>query len=144
MSQIVTRPGAGSESRIEAPDVLPFEAFWEGRDLPEDVPLGVLLEVDADPEDLAPWFGRLCLVVIPFAAHSDGRGFSLAQKLRDAGYKGRIRARGHLLADQFRAALRVGIDEIEIDDANASRMPAALWRALSEGGDYRSRVFAAG
>ncbi|MEM1266378.1 MAG: DUF934 domain-containing protein [Pseudomonadota bacterium] len=144
MSQIVTRPGAGPAGPVETPDILPFEAFWEGRDLPEDVPLGVLLEVDADPGDLVPWFGRLGLVVIPFAAHSDGRGFSLAQRLRDAGYEGRIRARGHVLADQFRAALRVGIDEIEIDDAHADRMPAALWQALSNGGDYRSRVFAAG
>lgn len=143
MSQIITPDGFGHDAFGPDGCLLDFEAFWNGWDLPEEAPLGVILAVDADPTDLAPWFERLSLIVLPFASSADGRGFSLARRLRQLGYKGRIRARGHVLVDQFRAALRVGIDEIEIDDAQAARMPEAQWLAARQGEDYRSRLFAA-
>ena len=39
------------------------------------------------------------------------------------GYTGRLRAAGPLIADQFRAARRVGFDEVELPDAVAGAQP---------------------
>ena len=42
---------------------------------------------------------------IAFPAMGDGRGFSIARRLRAMGYRGVLRAKGPLVADQARAAL---------------------------------------
>ncbi len=57
-------------------------------------------------------------VFIRFPAFNDGRGFSMARLLRDKrGYKGVIRAHGHVILDQIPLALRVGFDEIAVTHA---------------------------
>jgi uncharacterized protein (DUF934 family) len=58
---------------------------------------------------------------------ADGRGFSIASRLRAMGYRGRLRAAGPLVADQFGIARRVGFDEIELPEALAERQPEAQW-----------------
>jgi uncharacterized protein (DUF934 family) len=52
--------------------------------------------------------------------------------LRTAGYSGRLRARGHVLADQYAMARRSGFDEVEISDDLASRQPEAQWLARAD------------
>ncbi|NNU79194.1 DUF934 domain-containing protein [Halovulum dunhuangense] len=143
MTQIVTRDGFVADSFPRHGVILDLDAYWTGQDLPIDVPLGVRLPVDADPERLRPWFGKISLAIIPFASSADGRGFSLARRLRQLGYRGRIRAEGHVLVDQFRAALRVGVDEIAISDAQALRNPEAQWLAVRHVEGYQNRLFAA-
>lgn len=143
MTQIINRDGFVADTWPANGVILDFDAYWTGQDLPIDVPLGVRFEVTADPADLVPWYDKLALVVIPFGSSTDGRGFSLARQLRQLGYRGRIRAAGHILVDQFRAALRVGIDEVEISDAQAARMPERQWRAVSRREGYQSHLFAA-
>ncbi|MGE0231631.1 MAG: DUF934 domain-containing protein [Flavobacteriaceae bacterium] len=66
-------------------------------------------------------------IAIRFPAFNDGRGFSLARQLRRLGYKGSLRARGHVLADQYPLALRCGFDEVEITRAQAERQPESQW-----------------
>ena len=77
-----------------------------------------------------------------FPSFADGRGFTLARRLRLIGYKGRLRARGHVLADQYAMARRSGFDEVEIDDALAERQPEDQWlrRANWQAHDYQSRL----
>jgi uncharacterized protein (DUF934 family) len=140
MSQIINAGGFAAEDWDG--ETVAFDALWTGQDLPVDAALAVDLAVDGDPADLVPWFGRIGLVRVPFAKHADGRGFSLARRLRQSGYDGRLRAVGHLLPDQFRAALRAGFDEIEISDEQAARMPEAQWLAVPLGRGYQSRLFA--
>ncbi len=82
---------------------------------------------DADAARLAGAFGRITLIRIPFPNSTDGRGFSLARRLRDLGYTGRLRAAGHMISDQFRLALACGFDEVEIDDTLAARQPERDW-----------------
>ena len=96
------------------------------------------LPPDASAEALA---GALeaPLVRIHFPAFNDGRGFSLARRLRALGFTGRLRAFGPLIADQYPLARRVGFDEVEIPAALAARQPADQWRAPN-GRDYRSRL----
>lgn len=143
MTQIITRAGFAPDTWPANGIVLDFDAYWTGQDLPIDEPLGVRFAPDADPADLRPWLRRVSLVVIPFGSSADGRGFSLARRLRQLGYTGVIRAEGHILVDQFRAALRVGIDEIAISDDQATRNPEPQWLAVTHDPGYQSRLFAA-
>ena len=82
------------------------------------------------------------MIRIDFPSFADGRGFTLAALLRRANYSGRLRARGHVLADQYAMARRAGFDEVEIDDALAARQPEEQWldRATWQNHDYQSRL----
>lgn len=91
--------------------------------------LGLDIPNDADPAALAPWFGRLALISVAFPSFADGRGFSLARRLRDLGFLGRLRASGPVIADQFGYLLACGFDEVAVPDAVAGRQPAAQWLA---------------
>ncbi len=99
----------------------------------------LVLAPDTDPADLASmWRGR-SLIIIDFPSHTDGRGLTLARLLRHLGYRGRLRARGQVLPDQYRLARRAGFDEVEIDDARAARQPERQWIAAlrAQPHDYR-------
>ena len=78
---------------------------------------------------------------VSFASFADGRGFTLGAQLRRMGFKGRLRARGPVIADQYAMARRAGFDEVEIPPELAARQPEDQWRARSDwrGHDYRAR-----
>ena len=82
------------------------------------------------------------IIKISFPSFADGRGFTLARLLRLHGYRGRLRASGHVIADQFAMARRAGFDEIEIDDDLAKRQPEPDWidRAAWRPHDYQARL----
>ncbi|MHA3978156.1 DUF934 domain-containing protein [Halovulum sp. GXIMD14794] len=143
MTQIVTREGFVPETWPETGVIVSFDSLWNGQDLPIERPIGVRLEVDSDPADLVPWFDTMSMIVVPFPKSADGRGFSLAKRLRQLGYAGTIRAEGHVLVDQFRAALRVGIDQVAIPDDQAARNPEGQWLAVPHFDGYQTRLFAA-
>jgi uncharacterized protein (DUF934 family) len=71
-------------------------------------------------------------IAIAFPAFTDGRGFSLARALRQAGYGGRLRAVGELIPDQFAFALDCGFDEIEISAERLARQPVEQWLAARD------------
>ncbi|WP_116133899.1 DUF934 domain-containing protein [Tropicimonas sp. IMCC34043] len=100
------------------------------------------LPSDTDPAVVADLARTVELVRIDFPGFADGRGFSIARALRRAGYTGRLRARGHVLADQYAMARRSGFDEVEIDAALAARQPEDQWRTRADwqAHDYRSRL----
>ncbi|OUS07407.1 phosphoadenosine phosphosulfate reductase [Rhodobacterales bacterium 52_120_T64] len=100
--------------------------------------LAIDLPNDFDAVKLLPWIDQIDLVRIEFPVFSDGRGFSLAQRLRLLGYHGRLRAKGHLLADQYAMARRSGFDEVEIDQALAARQPEPQWLARA---DWQARNY---
>ena len=70
----------------------------------------VRLEPDEDARLLIPQLDRLALVEIAFPKFRDGRGYSSARILREAGYKGELRAQGDVLVDQLREMRRCGFD----------------------------------
>ncbi len=83
-------------------------------------------------------------ITINFADFSDGRGFTMARRLRNKGYRGgALQASGYLLADQYAMARRSGFDDIEISDAMAAHQPQDHWlfRAGWQQNDHRSRLF---
>ncbi|MEL6684153.1 MAG: DUF934 domain-containing protein [Pseudomonadota bacterium] len=106
-----------------------------------DCDYGIDLPSDTAPEALVG-LDNAAMIRIDFPSSADGRGFTLAAMLRRAGYKGRLRAKGHVLADQYAMARRSGFDEVEIDDALAARQPEAQWlfRADWENHNYQARL----
>jgi uncharacterized protein (DUF934 family) len=58
------------------------------------------------------------------------------------GYRGRLRAHGPLIADQYAMARRSGFDEVEIPDDLAARQPEDQWlfRADWQNHDYQSQL----
>lgn len=103
---------------------------------------GLDLGPDADLAELAPHLERIGLIRIRFASFADGRGFTIARRLRAMGYRGRLRAAGHVLADQYAMARRAGFDEVEISPQMAARQPEAQWLARADwrAGDYQARL----
>lgn len=75
----------------------------------------VRLEPDEDARALIPHLDRLTLVEIAFPKFRDGRGYSSARILREAGYKGELRAQGDVLVDQIAFMRRCGFDSFVPD-----------------------------
>ena len=106
-----------------------------------DCDYGIDLASDTTPAALAGLLNA-AMIRIDFPSFADGRGFTLASLLRNAGFKGRLRAKGHVLADQYAMARRSGFDEVEIDDALAARQPSEQWkfRADWQNHNYQGRL----
>lgn len=107
-------------------------------------PTALDLSADTDPQEIAGLLAGRALIRITFPGFAGGRGFTLARRLRLMGYRGRLRAAGHVLADQYAMVRRCGFDEVEIDAALAARQPEDQWlrRANWLAHDYRSRLTA--
>lgn len=90
--------------------------------------------LDPDGDDVH----LLGVVVLPFPKFSDGRSYSAARRLREAGFTAEIRATGDVLLDQIPLMLRAGFDAFEITDR-------ATVRALEASGvPAIARVYQAG
>jgi uncharacterized protein (DUF934 family) len=103
---------------------------------------GVEIGPADDPRALVGVLGQVGLIRVRFPAFNDGRGFSHARDLRSFGFAGRLRAVGHVLADQYAMARRVGFDEVEIDESLAARQPEDQWLARANWRDnwYQARL----
>lgn len=99
------------------------------------------LTSDTDPASV-PLCDGLKMIRVDFPSSADGRGFTIARALRLRGYTGCLRARGHVLADQYAMARRAGFDEVEIDADLAKRQPEDQWkfRAKWQDHDYQNRL----
>lgn len=136
MSVIVTDAGFAPDDW--AGDFLaPGEVATAGSD-----DIAVHLPPDADPAEIEDHLDRIALVRVAFPAFSDGRGFSIARALRLMGFRGRLRAQGHVIADQYGMARRAGFDEVEISDELALRQPQEHWLARADWHthDYQARL----
>ena len=118
--------GAAIDNLAQA--LVPWDALEEAlRRQAPDQRIGVLIPNALPVNAISEALPRLGLIAIAFPAYSDGRGFSLARRLRRLGFKGRLRATGPLIPDQFAYALSCGFDEIELPAANAARQPVTQW-----------------
>ena len=75
----------------------------------------VRIEPGEDARDLLPTLDRISLVEVNFPVFGDGRGYSAARILREAGYAGELRAVGDVLVDQIVAMRRCGFDSFQPD-----------------------------
>ncbi|MEW4448561.1 DUF934 domain-containing protein [Qipengyuania sp. JC766] len=88
----------------------------------------VRIEPGDDARDLLPHLDRIALVEINFPSFGDGRGYSAARILREAGFTGEIRAVGDVLVDQIAYMRRCGFDGF---DPDSPLDPADVEAALS-------------
>ena len=137
MSILVTDQGFGADDW--AYEITPMEALAANDPGPV---VAVDVPSDADPTDLGDRLTDIDLIRVDFPSFADGRGFTIARRLRLMGYQGRLRAKGHVIADQYAMARRSGFDEIEIDADLARRQPEAEWlaRANWQEHDYQRRL----
>lgn len=79
--------------------------------------IGVALPNHASVDDLAPYLGRLGLVVLNFPAFVDGRAYSQAIRLRrQLGFTAELRADGAVLPDQVAYMRQCGFDAFEVTE----------------------------
>ena len=89
----------------------------------------VRIEAGDDVRRLIPLLDRVRLVEIDFPKFRDGRGFSSARILREAGYTGEIKATGDVLVDLIFFMRRCGFDSFAPDKPfDAEDAEAALTR----------------
>ncbi|MFC0340872.1 DUF934 domain-containing protein [Paracoccus niistensis] len=132
----LTQASTSASTGADAPVLVRDDGFHPLEGQPD-----VSLPSDTDPDTLSDHLGA-AMIAVEFPAMTDGRGLTLARLLRELGYKGRIRATGALIADQYAMARRVGIDEVQIPAALARRQPADQWLARADWRewDHRSRL----
>lgn len=90
----------------------------------------VRIEPGEDARELLPFLNRLALVEVNFPVFGDGRGYSAARILREAGFTGEIRAVGDVLIDQLSIMRRCGFDAFALDaplDEDAAKRAFETW-----------------
>lgn len=108
--------------------------------------VAVRIEPGDDVRFLLPMLDRLALIEVTFPAFGDGRGYSSARVLREAGYAGELRASGDVLVDQAAFLIRCGFDSFAPNSPiDRDMLDAALARygdVYQPAGDGRVPVWA--
>ena len=131
MTVIVTDTGFAADDHNA-----PFTALGEASG-----ETAILIPSNTNPAAL-PKALSASVIAVEFPSFADGRGFTLAAQLRRLGFKGRLRAQGHVICEQYAMARRSGFDEVAISDELAARQPENLWltRANWQANDYQARM----
>jgi uncharacterized protein (DUF934 family) len=92
--------------------------------------VGAIIPTGTDFNELEELSQKIAFAIVQFPAFGDGRGFSLAVRLRkDFGFKGEIRAAGPVIPDQALFLLRAGFDSVALeDDCRQAAFETALSR----------------
>lgn len=106
----------------------------------------VRIEPGDDARAILPHLSRLALIEVSFPKYRDGRGYSAARILREAGYTGELRAAGDVLVDQIAFMRRCGFDSFhadhELDEAAVERAFDRYADVYQKAADGRSPVWA--
>jgi uncharacterized protein (DUF934 family) len=106
----------------------------------------VRLEPGDEARDLIPHLERIRLVEVNFPVFGDGRGYSAARILREAGYTGELRAVGEVLVDQIAFMRRCGFDafapDVPLDPADAENAFGRYAEVYQPTTDGRSPIWA--
>lgn len=101
-----------------------LDAFFE-----QSNATSVRIEAGDDVRRLLSVLDRVRMVEIDFPKFRDGRGFSSARILREAGFKGEIKATGDVLVDLVFFMQRCGFDSFQPDQPlDPIALKAALGR----------------
>jgi uncharacterized protein (DUF934 family) len=104
----------------DGPSIVSLARFKKERDalMARNAPLGIRLKSAESPEQLGEDVHHFAVVALEMPVFRDGRAFSWARLLRTRlGYKGEIRAVGHVLYDQIALLHRVGVDAFEMPES---------------------------
>ena len=102
------------------------------------------IEPGDDARLLLPFIDRLALIEVNFPSFGDGRGYSSARILREAGYIGELRAVGEVLIDQLSHMRRCGFDsfapDTPLDLEDAARAFATWENVYQPAADARPTI----
>jgi uncharacterized protein (DUF934 family) len=108
----------------EAPAILSLARLRSEELSGRNAPVGLALDPATQPEEIADLLPRLSLVTVTLPKSKDGRAFTQARALREHfGFRGEIRATGHVLPDQYRMLQRCGVSTVELPEG----ADAAQW-----------------
>ena len=85
---------------------------YEVYDKASETSKAIDLPSDADLNLFVYDLNQLKIIRIDFPSFADGRGFTLAKLVRIRGFKGHLRAKGHIISDQYAMARRSGFDDV--------------------------------
>ena len=92
----------------------------------------IRLEPGDDPAQVAGELDRVLRVEVSFPKFGDGRGYSIAKLLRSRyGYKGELRAVGHITRDHLYYMERVGFDAFELREGEDPEEALAAFASFS-------------
>ena len=120
----------------ESGDVIVPLALWLERRaelLARPGRLGVWLDSHEEPEAIAREVDSFQVIAVNFPKFQDGRGFSTARLLRERfGYKGELRAVGHITRDNLYYLEGCGFDAFELRAGEDLAEALAAFAAFSE------------
>lgn len=106
----------------------------------------VRIEPGDDARALLPHLDRIRLVEVNFPSFMDGRGYSAARILREAGYAGELRSVGDVLIDQLNDMRRCGFDsfapDVRLDEEDAARAFSTWPHDYQAAADARAPIWA--
>ncbi len=124
-------PGGAGDAPIETLDAALAAANTQ---------LSVRVPGETSADVFSAAFDRIARVTIVFAGFRDGRGFSLAQTLRERGFTGELVAAGQVIADHAPMLARCGFDAVELpkgaaigDWERSLASFSAVYQAASDG-----------
>ena len=130
---IITNKGFGNDDWIGRSVIEPANILSDNFEKEQLKKAHLKLGNDFQVETLKSFLPYLSAISINFPSEKDGRGFSLARRLRQLGYLGVLRATGHVMVDQYRHATQSGFNQIAISSKLAKRMPEPYWQQQING-----------
>ena len=101
--------------------------------------LGVWLDADEHPEQIANDLERFSVVAVNFPKFGDGRGYSTARLLRQRyGFKGEVRAMGDVLHDHLYFMEQCGFDAFALREDQDAQQALSAFDPFSDG--YQTSV----
>ncbi len=125
---VITNKGFSSDDWIDRSVIEPVNILSDNFGEEQLKKAHLKLGNDFQVETLKSFLPYLNAISIEFPSEKDGRGFSLARRLRQLGYLGVLRATGHVTVDQYRHASQSGFNQIAIPTSLAKRMPEPYWQ----------------
>ncbi len=107
----------------DGPAIVPLELWRAQKEaLRAREQLGVWLDSDQPPSEIADDLSYFQVIAINFPAFTDGRGFSYGRELRERGFQGELRAVGGFIRDQLFYLQRCGFNAFALrgDDQQAA------------------------
>lgn len=131
--------------RFREDDQLDHAAVTVDAFLDQSNAAAVRIEPGDDASALIPHLNRIRLVEVNFPSFMDGRGYTSARVLREAGYTGEVRAIGDVLVDQLGHLRRCGFDafapQVPLDEADAKAAFNRWPEVYQATGDGRAAIW---
>ncbi len=133
--QYLLKSDAPAEQQVPDGQVLVPLTTWQAQkdQLSSRKDLGVWLDSDEGPEEIAEDIAGFSLIAVNFPKFADGRGYSTARLLRERyQYQGELRAMGDVLLDQLFYMKRCGFNSFALRPDRSSDKALAGLNAFSE------------